>query len=235
MTSFFIHLVQKIHLAHDVYELIYTIQEPVNILPGQFLLCETDAHHPRLRRAYSVSYSDAKNIHFIIKKIPDGKGGSKAICDQEIGHSMQVWWPTGSFVLPSVKTSEPIIFIGTGTGFAPLYFQARTLLEKNPLQKISFIFGVREQKDLFYADEFLTWTQKYPHFLRQFCLSQPEAELPSEYYSGRVTGYLREAIEYLNQDTPLYSICGSPAMVMEVREILGKIWIDTWKVFFEQY
>ena len=91
MTSFFIHLVQKIQLTYDVYELIYKTQETVNILPGQFLLCETNETNPRLRRAYSVSFSDGENIHFIIKRLADGKGGSKAICDQEIGHMMQVW------------------------------------------------------------------------------------------------------------------------------------------------
>ena len=91
MTSFLIHLIQKIQLTHDVYELIYRTQEAISILPGQFLLCDADTTNPRLRRAYSVSFFDGENIHFIIKRVADGKGGSKAICDQEIGHIMQVW------------------------------------------------------------------------------------------------------------------------------------------------
>lgn len=235
MTSFFIHLVQKIHLTYDVCELIYTTQEPIDILPGQFLFCETDVQTPHLRRAYSVSYADEKHIHFIIKKIPGGKGGSKAICDQEIGHSMQVWWPAGSFVLPSLKKSEHSVFIGTGTGFAPLYFQAKTLLEKNPLQKISFIFGVREEKDIFYNEIVQEWAQKYPNFAFHFCLSQPENTLSLEYFHGRVTDYIQSHPTLYILQEAIYSICGSPAMVKEIREILQQTGIDEKKIFFEQY
>jgi ferredoxin-NADP reductase len=45
----------------------------------------------------------------------------------------------GSFTLPATDEGQ-IVFIGTGTGFAPLYFQAKTLLEKNPNTEIVFIF-----------------------------------------------------------------------------------------------
>lgn len=44
-----------------------------------------------MRRSYSVSWSEGNRVFFIIKRLPEGKGGSIAICDQEIGHKMQVW------------------------------------------------------------------------------------------------------------------------------------------------
>lgn len=91
MFSFFITLTHKTQLSHDVYELIYALDSAQHILPGQFLLCDTDIENPKLRRAYSVSDYRGDSVHFIIKKIPNGKGGSKAICEQEIGHTMQVW------------------------------------------------------------------------------------------------------------------------------------------------
>jgi NAD(P)H-flavin reductase len=65
-----------------------------------------------------------------------------------------------------------VVFIGTGTGFAPLYFQAKHLLDTAPMTSIRFIFGVREEKDLFYGEKLSEWTTKYPHFSYQFCLSQ---------------------------------------------------------------
>lgn len=77
----------------------------------------------------------------------------------------------GTFVLPDLG-GEKLIFIGTGTGFAPLYFQAKHILATSPNTSIHFIFGVREERDLFYQSVFEEWSQEYPHFSYQFCLSQ---------------------------------------------------------------
>ncbi len=55
---------------------------------------------------------------------------------------MQVWGPMGRFVLQ--ETPVPKVFIGTGTGFAPLYFMMRKLHASNPHIPTFFVFGVRE-------------------------------------------------------------------------------------------
>lgn len=85
----FLTLQGRKQLTHDVYELEYR-SETLSILPGQFLLCDTSSD-PKLKRSYSVSWTQGNSFFFIIKRIPDGAGGSVAICDQLIGHRMQVW------------------------------------------------------------------------------------------------------------------------------------------------
>lgn len=230
MDSFFIKLLEKNQLTHDVYELIYTCETKIIIIPGQFLLCDTDATNPKLRRSYSISDYRSWKIHFIIKELPNGRGGSKAICQQVIGHTMQVWWPMGHFVLPD-STHQKIVFIGTGTGFAPLYFQAKHILESSPNISAHFIFGVREERDLFYQELLREWSEKYPHFSCQFCLSQWKEE---GYFQWRVTEYLKNNIKLLDRES-LYSICGNPAMVNDVREILSNANIEWDHIFFEQY
>jgi len=232
MFSFFITLTHKTQLSHDVYELIYALDSAQHILPGQFLLCDTDIENPKLRRAYSVSDYRGDSVHFIIKKIPNGKGGSKAICEQEIGHTMQVWWPSGNFILPK-NIPERVVFIGTGTGFAPLYFQAKHLLESTSNTSISFLFGVREEKDLFYGEKLSEWINKYPQFSYQYCLSRSTQDT-SLFYPGRVTDYLRSN-PYLIATNTLYSICWSPQMVKEIREILKSHGVEKEYILFEQY
>lgn len=37
----FLTLQNKKQLTHDVFELEYTSREPLSIMPGQFLLCDT--------------------------------------------------------------------------------------------------------------------------------------------------------------------------------------------------
>lgn len=80
-----------------------------------------------------------------------------AICDQEIGHTMQVWGPMGRFVLQENNFQK--VFIGTGTGFAPLYFMLRKLQTTNHKLQTFFLFGVRELRDVFYTEELQNWSQ----------------------------------------------------------------------------
>ena len=110
-------LISRRALTHDVYELVYSCielwKEPPK--PGQyaiFLLA------PGLSRAYSIGSCEKDTFTLIIKRIADGRG-SPMICDAGLGSVFSGMIPLGHFVLQD--TSKHKCFIGTGTGFAPLY------------------------------------------------------------------------------------------------------------------
>lgn len=229
----FLTLQNKKQLTHDVYELEYVSKSATSIVAGQYLLCDTSGD-PKLRRSYSVSWAEWNSIFFIIKRVSEGTGGSVAICDQEIGHVMQIWWPMGRFVLEN--TFCPKIFIGTGTWFAPLYFQLRTAIEKDFQIPLFFLFGVRELRDMYYLDQLQKWSEN-PLFDYEIYCSRESSPLPEKHHEWRITEYLIPAkLLELNKtgETEFY-ICGSPAMVTEVRSMLQLYWISQEKVFFEQY
>lgn len=60
-------LIEKNKLTHDVYELIFILQEPVLVEPGQYVLFLLPKS--KLRRAYSIGYTDGQTFTFIIKQI----------------------------------------------------------------------------------------------------------------------------------------------------------------------
>ena len=144
-------LIHKRSLTHDVFELIYTcpdlIKEPPQ--PGQYVMFQLASG---LNRSYSLSDFDIESavptFTLIIKKIPDGKG-SPQICDAEIGTTLQGIIPLGHFTLHDTKNNK--CFIGTGTGFAPLYCQLSHLSHSDI--RVAFIFGVRHFRDYFYHEE----------------------------------------------------------------------------------
>ena len=89
---------------------------------------------------------------------------------------------------------------------------------------------------MFYYGQLDDWYRTFPTFDYEIFLSREELEF-DKYNTGRVTSYLiPESISELNfdGDTEFY-ICGSPAMVSEVRDILKNAEIAQEKVFFEQY
>lgn len=67
----------------------------------------------------------------------------------------------GRFVLQ--ENDNPKVFIGTGTGFAPLYFmiknQVQSTKDKEQSGGIFFLFGVRELRDVFYQEELQKWSE----------------------------------------------------------------------------
>ena len=76
------------------------------------------------------------------------------ICDAEVGTPFQGMIPLGHFVLRDTPRNK--CFIGTGTGFAPLYCQMLTSqMLSNPPTQCAFIFGVRNFVDSFYEQEIL--------------------------------------------------------------------------------
>lgn len=67
----------------------------------------------------------------------------------------------GHFILR--ENAFPKVFIGTGTGFAPLYFMLKHSLDKRDEIKekkggMFFLFGVRELRDVFYTEELQKWS-----------------------------------------------------------------------------
>jgi NAD(P)H-flavin reductase len=217
-------LIQKNKLTHDVYELIFAVQETVTVEPGQYVLFMLPVS--KLRRAYSIGYTDGQTFTFIIKHL-EGGAGSTEICSLEIGEEIIGMVPLGHFVLRANTT--PKLFIGTGTGFAPLYFQIRAMMDSGIETPLKYIFGIRTRADIFYIDELNRMKKEYPLFDYKIFLSQEDSEDTTR---GRVTDFLtKENIESYGE----FYLCGSPAMVKEAREKLERVGIEKEKVFFEQY
>lgn len=218
-------LISKNQLTHDVYELVFTCPETVESRPGQYVLFILP--QSGLRRAYSIAHSDGKNFTFIIKQL-EGGVGSTEICSLKLGGVIPGFCPLGHFILRD--TDVPKLFIGTGTGFAPLYFMVRALESMQSDTKSHFIFGVREQRDTFYIDELKRIQSIYPNFSFELYLSR---ETTPGFTSGYVTDYLKKP-ELVGQFQEFY-ICGSPAMVKDSRINLEAVGIAKDQIFFEQY
>lgn len=217
-------LIQKNKLTADVYELIFTIPESILVEPGQYTLFILPKS--KLRRAYSIGYTNGQTFTFIIKQL-DGGAGSTEICSLEIGESIVGMVPLGHFVLQANTT--PKLFIGTGTGFAPLYFQIRAMIDSSIQTPLLYIFGIRTISDIFYIDELNRMKAQYPMFDYKIYLSQEDSE---NTIRGRVTDFLTK-----ENTTPYgeFYLCGSPAMVKDARTKLEESGVEKERVFFEQY
>lgn len=84
----------------------------------------------------------------------------------------------GRFVLQ--ENDNPKVFIGTGTGFAPLYYMIKSLFKEMTNEGIFFLFGVRELRDVFYQEQLQQWSEE-SSFNYQICCSRESSFLPEKH------------------------------------------------------
>ncbi len=137
------------------------------------------------------------------------------------GDNVTVSGPFGDFF--AKDTNNEMIFIGGGAGMAPMrshiYDQ---LLRVNTRRKISFWYGARSLREMFYADEFDALQEKYSNFEWHAALSDP---LPEDNWHGH-TGFIHTVLfeNHLRQhpapEDCEYYVCGPPAMNAAVTKML---------------
>jgi NAD(P)H-flavin reductase len=217
-------LVSNRPLTRDVHELVFQPSEPLNPAAGQYVLFDIDT---AIKRAYSIAFAHPDGrISFVIKRLEGGRGSS-VLCGLQSGDTVNGMGPLGHFTLKETDASK--CFIGTGTGFAPLYFQLKRCAELGYSKPMRLVFGVREGQDLFYADEITEIGNVLPAFSYHPYVSREDVPETSR---GYVTDFITP--ETVAEHEEFY-LCGSPAMVKDARLKLESLGVAKEKIFFEQY
>ncbi|MDD2907413.1 MAG: FAD-dependent oxidoreductase [Candidatus Gracilibacteria bacterium] len=219
-------LINKKNLTPNVYELDFESDNDFSFKPGQFITFLI----PVGGRAYSILEENGKNIKLIIKKrelSEGGRGGSKYLCELEIGTSIRGVGPAGHFTLKENEKNK--LFLGTGTGFVPLYNQIIYGLKNKLDCNFKLIFGARNYIDLFYINELNNLKNTYNNFDFEVYLSREEI---NPYKKGYITDFLN--YETKDKFEEVY-ICGMPNMIDSSIEILIEKGFKKEDIFTEKY
>jgi Na(+)-translocating NADH:ubiquinone oxidoreductase F subunit len=121
---------------------------------------------------------------------------------------------------------------------APMRSHISYLLESlNSERKISFWYGARSKKELFYVDYFKSLEEKYPNFEFQIALSDPK---PEDKWQGH-TGFVHSIFEnvyLMNHPKPNnieYYLCGPPAMIEASTTMLKKHEVPEKQISFDAF
>ena len=162
---------------------------------------------------------------------------SSYIFSRKPGDKVSVSGPYGDFFLKD--NDNEMMFIGGGAGMAPmrshLFHLFHTLKEKN--KKITFWYGARSWKEVFYYDQFRDIEKNFDNFKFTLALSEP---LPEDNWDGP-TGFIHQVIfdEYLNKhDEPEeidYYLCGPPLMNDAVQKMLYNLGVPDENVLFDDF
>ncbi|MGB5581330.1 MAG: NADH:ubiquinone reductase (Na(+)-transporting) subunit F [Woeseia sp.] len=152
------------------------------------------------------------------------------------GDKATISGPFGEFF--AKDTSNEMVFIGGGAGMAPMrshiFDQLKRLHSK---RKMSFWYGGRSLKEVFYVEEFDKLAAENENFNWHIALSEP---LPEDNWTGYV-GFIHKVLldEYLStHPTPEdceYYLCGPPMMNTAVVKMLDDLGVPRDHIMLDDF
>jgi Na+-transporting NADH:ubiquinone oxidoreductase subunit F len=175
------------------------------------------------------------NVKKQFMNVPPGLCSSY-IFSRKPGDKVVISGPYGEFHIKN--TNSEMIYIGGGAGMAPLrshIFHLFHTLKTD--RKVSYWYGARSSREVFYEDEFRDIEKKFPNFKFNLALSEP---LPEDNWTG-YTGFIHRVLleNYLCQheepEDIEYYFCGPPLMNNAVIKMLDSLGIPKENIAFDDF
>ena len=197
-------------------------------------------------RAYSMAnYPEEEGVIMLNVRIaspppnnlslPAGKMSSY-IWSLKEGDKVTISGPFGEFF--AKDTDAEMVFIGGGAGMAPMrshiFDQLRRLKTD---RKISFWYGARSKREMFYVEDFDELAAENENFEWHVALSDPQPEDDWEGYTGFIHNVLYE--NYLrDHEAPEdceYYMCGPPVMNAAVINLLKDLGVEDENILLDDF
>lgn len=213
---------------HDLWRYTSTVKAPVT-------------------RAYSMAnYPLETGIVMLNVRIatpPPGAGDdiptgimSSYLFNLKAGDKLVISGPYGDFFVRD--TNSEMIFIGGGAGMAPMRSHIfDQLLRQHTKRKMTFWYGARSLRELFYVDDFDELVRTHDNFQWHAALSEPQ---PGDDWAG-YTGFIHQVVleNYLkNHPAPEdceYYMCGPPMMNSSVIKMLEDLGVERENIMLDDF
>lgn len=197
-------------------------------------------------RAYSMAnYPEERGVvkfNIRIATPPPGSEGippgqmSSWVFNLKPGDKVKVYGPFGEFF--AKDTDAEMIFIGGGAGMATMRSHLFDQLKRlNSKRKISFWYGARSLREMFYVEDYDQLAAENDNFDWHVALSDPQ---PEDNWDG-LTGFIHNVLyeQYLkNHPAPEdceYYMCGPPMMNAAVIKMLTDLGVEPDNILLDDF
>lgn len=164
------------------------------------------------------------------------------------GDKVTISGPYGEFFIKPTK--KEMVYIGGGAGMAPLRSHVFHLFhtEKTRDRNVSYWYGGRSKRELFYTEQFRKIEDEYDNFQYHIALSDPLEEDNWQLKSGvedpegdGFTGFIHQALfdNYLSKhpepEEIEYYLCGPPLMIQAVMNMLDGLGVPEENIAFDDF
>lgn len=199
--------------------MIVSLKLPANqrlqFLPGQYIdILLKDGQRRSFSLANAPHNDELLELH--VRNYPGGTFTEHVFTHMKVKDMLRFTGPLGSFFLrESPEQNTPIIFLASGTGFAPIKSILEHIFhnESNPFyrKEITLYWGVRIKEDLYLTDLINQLQQKHSNFSFIPVLSEPQ---PADNWQGKI-GFVHHAVMHDHADLRQHQVyaCGSPIVI----------------------
>lgn len=152
------------------------------------------------------------------------------------GDKIKVFGPYGEFF--AKDTNAEMVFIGGGAGMAPMrshiFDQLRRIKTK---RKISFWYGARSLKEMFYVEDFNMLAAENENFTWYVALSDPQ---PEDNWTGK-TGFIHNVVyqhflkDHVAPEDCEFYMCGPPMMNAAVVKMLKDMGVEDENIALDEF
>jgi Na+-transporting NADH:ubiquinone oxidoreductase subunit F len=162
---------------------------------------------------------------------------SSYVFSRKPGDKVFISGPFGDFHIKN--TQKEMIYIGGGAGMAPLRSHLFHLFhtKKEKGRKVSFWYGGRSSREVFYTDDFRNIEKEFPNFKYTIALSEP---LPEDNWTGP-TGFIHQVLydmylkDHQEPEEVEYYLCGPPLMNSAVFKMLDSLGVPPGNIAFDDF
>ena len=212
-----VHKLERVSSNVMVISLKLPHSERLQFLSGQYIdiLMKNGK-----RRSFSIANAPHNDefLQLHVRNYPGGAFTEHAFTDMKEKDILRFEGPFGTFFLRE-NSDKPIIFVASGTGFAPI----KSILEhkfyminaQNNQRQIVLYWGARTKTDLYLAKLAGQWQEEHKNFTFIPVLSEA---LPTDNWEGRF-GLVHQAVLEDFESLAGYQVyaCGSSVMVKAAR------------------
>jgi len=193
------------------------------------------ANHPAEGNIVMLNVRIATPPPKLWNDVPPGIS-STYIFNLKPGDKVIISGPYGEFFLK--ENQREIVFVGGGAGMAPMRSHIFHLFKtEKTRRKVSFWYGARSMREMFYHEEFLEIAKEFPNFTYNVALSEP---LPEDHWTGP-TGFIHQVLydNYLkDHEDPTeieYYMCGPPMMVEAAENMIYNHGVDPENIMYDKF
>ncbi len=203
-------------------------EQPLSFVPGQFVML----HFPgdgAVKRSYSLSSATGSDTFQLTFNIVPGGAFSPRLYALQPGAQIEYSGPFGNFQFSAA--GDPLVFIGGGTGIAPLRSMIKHALHTGQGSELILLYSARTEEEIIYRNELEQLANEHFKFRPVITLTKPDKPWP-------VTGRINEDLVREHVPGPQaaqFFLCGSPEFVRDIRGMLMALGVPDSRVRNEQW
>lgn len=222
--------------VHILFDIPSELASDYSFKAGQYLTLEAKINAEEVRRSYSISSEEGKDLGIVVKAIPEGKFSNYANSTLKVGDAIAVHPAEGKFILPQEIESKTFAAFAAGSGITPVMSMIQTVLSKSEASKFVLIYGNKSPEQTIFLQDLLSLQKKYPkRFFVEFIYSETQED---EAKFGRIDkGTVNYAIKnkYDGFEFSEYYLCGPEPMIEMVQNTLKEAGVSEDQIKFELF